>query len=118
MKRGPYANLHSPAVVWHLLQRKGGRVWLLLIVLPLFVAVHALGAVTFSELGHGAVVFDQRTSLGLGGFFALVVIAKVWHLAGFAGVGSLRQRATRKGRAAAQSQTPNASDSSAGPTCA
>ena len=82
---------------------KPSRVWLLLIVVPLVVAAHVLGAFTFSATAHGVLASDQLGSIALGGVLLIVLMAKLAHLTGFSpGASSLRQLATKRGRAAGQ----------------
>ena len=75
---------HPPAGPWGL---KTHRVLLLVILVPVVIAAHALGAVTVSDLAHGVVAADQPISFATGGVVLIVVVAKVTHLAAVGAVG-------------------------------
>jgi hypothetical protein len=101
-----------PHAHWRLPDINAHRLWALLIVGPVVVAVHALGVFTLSEVGHGGMLSDQRISLAIGGFVVIAVFAKLFHVAGLgalgAGVLRLRDGAMHKSRAAGQRlQTPD-----------
>lgn len=83
---------------------KTHRVLALLVLVPIVVAAHALGAVTLSDLGHGGLPSGQPVSFALGGLLLIALIAKVMHLVGIGALGAglhrLRKFLTNRRRAA------------------
>jgi hypothetical protein len=67
---------------------KTHRVLLLVILVAVVVAAHAVGAVTLSEVGHGVLASDQPISFAVGGLVLIVVVAKLTHLVGFGAFGA------------------------------
>jgi hypothetical protein len=112
MRRGSGPAMpHALAARCRLRETKASRVWLLLIVVPLVVAAHVLGAFTLSATAHGVLASDQLASIVLGGVLLTVMVKMLAHVAGF-GAGALRLRAfaTRRRRAAAQRLQSTTSD--------
>jgi len=87
---------------------KTHRVLLLVILVPVVIAAHALGAVTVSDLAHGVVSADQPVSYAVGGF-VLIVVAKLTHLTavGAVGAGLLRALLNRLPRRAGRPLHPD-----------
>src|SRR5690349_10336789 len=70
--RSPVGGGHRECEKRAMTSMKTHRLWLLLIAAPIVLAVHAVGVLTVSDMGHAILGSDQRVSFAIGGFLVIV----------------------------------------------